>query len=205
MIRRHWIYDTKVSRPNNANVDKILLNESNRKKLRLNLFGLVFNLCLTMKWLFLVNHFILRFKFGITNSKQKCDIIFSFFNAILALYHFLYCVIPSFGVGEHGFWKAIIPIIAVYGQIFLIFYFNLLRDLHYGNYIWSSAIIMGSVSIGILTTNESHGKDSLLLYFKPYSIDSGDEETSPIPSSNEENVQIYREETETANKFIWCP
>ena len=72
---------------------------------------------------------------------------------------------PESGVEMHSTWQIIIPVIAVYGQILVIFYYDLLREEHYGNYLWSIPLILGTVSVGILTNSENDEDVTILPYF----------------------------------------
>lgn len=109
---------------------------------------------------------------------MNCDLI-------LSIYHLLYCVIPSLGVGEHDGWQTIIPTMAVLVQIIVLFYEKLLNDDHYSNYLWSAPVIMGSISIGILTSNDSDGKDTLLLYFKPWILEKVTESEAQVAEDHD--------------------
>ena len=76
----------------------------------------------------------------------------------------------SWGVEMHSAWQIIIPVIAVYGQL-VIFHYHLLRDEHYGNYLWSIALMLGTVSVGILTNSEKwRGSHGSVKIFKPWVI-----------------------------------
>lgn len=152
-----------------------LTNEPEKPKYKLNILGLVFNLVFSLLWLWLAHHFMTRlsandFDFFYGNVKQGTDKLIIACNTILSIYHMLYCVVPSFGVGEHDGLQTSIPLVTVLAQIVVIFNQNLLKDEHYSNYLWAAPVIMGSISVGILTSNDSDGKDTLLLYFKPWVI-----------------------------------
>ena len=169
--------------------DFILENEQNfveepqvkePEKLKLNVFGYLFNLALSLTWFYLVYHFAWRFSTGLvgdehifiryTRSREITDKFIAGCNMILCLFHCLYCLIPKLGVEMHSAWQIIIPVIAVYGQILVIFHYHLLRDEHYGNYLWSIALMLGTVSVGILTNSENDEGVTVLSYFKPWVI-----------------------------------
>lgn len=155
-----------------------------KPELKLNVFGLVFNLAFSFSWMYLTYHLISRINskdlilcFNIYGKTQlSTDILFSVCNVILAIYHMLYCVIPNMGVGEHNDLQNIIPVVAVLIQMLTIFSRNLLKENHYSNYLWLVLFIMGSFSIVILTVDDSDGETSLLPYFKPWVMDTGTSE-----------------------------
>lgn len=150
------------------------------KRLKLNVFGYLFNLALSLTWFYLVYHFAWRFSTGMvgyehiffryTRSREITDKFIAVCNMILCIFHWLYCLIPRLGVEMHSTWQIIIPVIAVYGQILVIFYYDLLREEHYGNYLWSIPLILGTVSVGILTNSENDEDVTILPYFKPWVI-----------------------------------
>ena len=182
-----------VSPPNEQSLPHDLEVETGHEKLKLNIFGLVFNLSLSLMWLYLAYHFVTRLKsehkfFYYTGYNKTTDKFIVLCNSILSAYHFIYCVIPRLGIGELDFWQAIIPGIAVYGQILMIFYHHLLRDEHYGNYMWSIPLIMGTISVGILTSNDSDGKNTILLFFKPWIIVNDDISEQESTSTEGDNA-----------------
>ena len=181
MIFPESFYGTKDEDINEQNLNFVEEPQVREpKRIKLNVFGYLFNLAVSLTWFYLVYHFAWRFITGkvgdeyiftrYTRTRENTDKFIAGCNMILCLYHWLYCMIPRLGVEMHSAWQIIIPVIAVYGQILVIFYYHLLRDDHYGNYLWSIALMLGTVSVGILTNSENEEGDTILPYFKPWVI-----------------------------------